>query len=149
MSTTLKSEISISAPIEKVWQSSMNPEYVTQWLTNCEGIEHLSGRPGTVGSKSKLTFWERGKKVEMQEEIVKVKVNKEFALKIVDPWVLSYNKLSFRYEDGVTVVNQQAKCHPKTIFMKMLMPFIKRSLQKRINNDLANLKKLLESQNKQ
>ncbi len=63
--------VEINQPIEKVIELFDNPDNMKHWQDGFVGFEHLSGKAGKVGAKSRITytFGKKGKTMELIETI--------------------------------------------------------------------------------
>jgi hypothetical protein len=59
----------INAPLEEVIKRFDNVEMMKEWMPGLVKFEHLSGEPGQVGAKSKLTYQMGKRTIEMIETI--------------------------------------------------------------------------------
>jgi carbon monoxide dehydrogenase subunit G len=64
-------EITIDRPRSRVVELFDNPDNLKHWMPGLQSFEPLTGKPGTVGSKAKLTFLMNNRKLEMVETITK------------------------------------------------------------------------------
>jgi len=71
-------EIEINQPVQKVIKLFDNPDNLSKWMEGLQSFEHLSGTPGEVGSKSKLTFLMGKRKMEMIETVTVRNLPEEF-----------------------------------------------------------------------
>ena len=72
-------EIEIDQPRDKVIELWDNIDNLAFWQPGYLGCEHLSGEPGAVGAKSKLSYKNRGREVVIVETITSAKLPDEFA----------------------------------------------------------------------
>ncbi|MGB0177558.1 MAG: SRPBCC family protein [Owenweeksia sp.] len=70
--------IEIDRPRKEVVQLFDNPENLKEWQPGFQGLEHLSGEPGTEGAKSKILYKMGKRNIEMIETIVKHNLPDEF-----------------------------------------------------------------------
>lgn len=62
-------ETTINAPIDEVIKRFDNVDTLKEWMPGLVSFEHLSGEPGQVGAKSKLTYQMGKRTIEMIETI--------------------------------------------------------------------------------
>jgi uncharacterized membrane protein len=141
----IENSIEIDQPPPVVFDFLMDEENLPLWLTNFIRIEHISGEPGEVGCTSKHVYNENGRVIELMEEITAVKKNQMVAAKYVgaqfDMEVIYHLKSAG--ENG-TQLHLSSDITSKGFFMKIMTPFIKKSIQKRGIQDLVNLKNAIE-----
>ena len=80
MSIKYTLEQTINQPIDKVVELMENPDNFKEWQPGFISLEHISGEPGQVGSKSKLKYDMGKRQVEMIETITKRNLPHEFDL---------------------------------------------------------------------
>lgn len=62
-------QTTINAPIDEVIKRFDNADMMKEWMPGLVKFEHISGEPGQVGAKSKLTYQMGKRTVEMIETI--------------------------------------------------------------------------------
>ena len=72
-------EIEIELPVKKVVALFDNPDNMKKWMTGLERFEPLSGIPGQVGAKSRITFKMRQGTMELIETITVRNLPHEFS----------------------------------------------------------------------
>ncbi len=58
--STVNLKIEIDAPIERVWETIMDPERLEEWVTIHRSVDHVSERPMTQGSTMDQVLQMRG-----------------------------------------------------------------------------------------
>lgn len=71
-------EITIDKPRSRVVELFDNPDNLKHWMPGLVSFEPLSGKPGEVDSKARLTFMMNNRKLEMIETITKRALPDEF-----------------------------------------------------------------------
>ena len=72
-------EIEINSPREKVIELFDNSDNLMKWQTGLKRFDHISGIPGEEGAKSRLTYIENGRELEMTETIIKKELPEKFS----------------------------------------------------------------------
>lgn len=147
MANSIKVTVTVNAPVEKVWDIFMNPDYLKHWLTGFVSIEHLDGTIGEKGSTSKMKFIERGKELEVIEKVLFINPLQQYSFEIQHGALSTLTDVRFISIGQVTEIIQAVQFTPKGLFMKLFMPLMKGEMKKRMANDLKNLKIFIE-QNK-
>lgn len=141
----IEHSIEIDQPPPVVFEFLMEEENLPLWLTNFIRIEHTSGEPGEVGSTSKHVYNENGRMIELMEEITGIKKNQMVSAKYVgaqfDMEVIYHLK---PVGETGTQLTLSSDITSKGFFMKIVEPFVKKSIQKRGLQDLVNLKNAIE-----
>jgi hypothetical protein len=73
-----KIELEINLPIDVMLELFQDMDFMKKWQTEFVSLEVLEGEPGTVGSKSKLVYVNKGKTSEIIETIIKKELPNEF-----------------------------------------------------------------------
>lgn len=72
-------EIEINLPIDRVIELFDNVDHMKKWMNGLESFTNISGKPGQVGTKSKLLFKNGKKTMEMIETITVRNLPHEFS----------------------------------------------------------------------
>lgn len=139
-------DIEINQPVQKLIALFDNPENLYQWMEGLQKFEHLSGQPGEVGSKSKLTFLMGKRKMEMIETVTVRNLPEEFSgvyesksgLNLVTNRFIPISETKTKY------VNEQ-EFQLKGL-MKILAPLMIGLFKKQSMKYLVAFKKFAESQ---
>jgi uncharacterized protein YndB with AHSA1/START domain len=145
MANSIKVAVTVNAPVEKVWDIFINPDYLKHWLPGFVSIDHLDGEIGKQGSTHKMKFLERGKVSEVIEEVLFVDPMKQYSFDMRNESFSTLADVHFISIGQVTEIIQAVQFSPKGIFMKLLMPLVKGEMRKRMTNDLKKLKEFIES----
>ena len=92
-------EITINLPRKIVIELFDSEENLKKWQPGLISFEHVSGKKGTKGAKSKLLFDENGRKIEMIETILVSNFPDEFSSKYDAKGVENWSENHFS-EDG-------------------------------------------------
>ena len=144
MANSIKVTITVNEPVAKVWNIFMNPDYLKEWLTGFISVEHLDGVKGQVGSTNKLTFIERNRKIEVTEKILHLNPYQQYAFNMQGDAFDTLTDVRFISLGNVTEIIQAVQFKPKGIFMRLIFPFSKKIMEKRMLDDLHSLKKFIE-----
>jgi hypothetical protein len=69
----------INLPREKVVRLFDNPDNLSKWMDGLQVFDHISGKQGQPGAKSRLVFDHRGRRLEMIETILSRNLPEEFS----------------------------------------------------------------------
>jgi carbon monoxide dehydrogenase subunit G len=145
MANHSKVSVTISQPVETVWDKLMNPDNLKFWLTGFVSVEHFSGDYGKTGSVSKLKFLERGKEMEVTETAVLVKPNQQYTFNMTSPAFDVDTDIRLISFGNRTEMIQTVQFFPKQFFMKLFIPLIKGAMKKRMENELIRFKNFVET----
>lgn len=140
------SEIILNAPIEKVVELFDNPQNMHKWMHGLQSFEHLSGRPGHPGAKSKLTYDMNGRKVEMIETVTVRNLPDEFSGTYEAKGVFNIVKNKFqKISENQTRYLTENEFQFKG-FMKAIALLMPGAFKKQSNTFLKDFKAFVESE---
>ena len=138
-------EILIHKPLDEVYAAFDNPENMPRWLTGLQRTEQISGEPGQVGSVSKQIYLERGRIVEMIETITAHEPGRSFAGTLEAPGMKGTLRVAFEDRGDSTVLRFSGDFKGCSLIMRLLMPFMRGSINRRQVGDLETFKRLVEA----
>lgn len=144
-SITYSSEVSVNKSIKEA-QAVMNDESkISQWLKGITNIEHISGKKGTVGAVTKYTFNDNGQESIILETIKEIKPNESMSMSFIMEKVMNMDyKVEFKNVDGKTKITSSTTTKGEGMFMKSMIPFLKGTMQTQEDENMNNLKKLID-----
>ena len=138
-------ETVLEKPIDEVWRAFDDSENLKLWMPTLKEYQHLSGAPGQPGATSRLTFFENGRSIVMDETIVGRR----------EPFDLT---LRLDTEHGATDVVHRLESVPGgqtkwTLdaefafkgFSRFLAPLFRGVIRKRLHEDCNRFKEKLEA----
>ena len=137
----------INKPIKEVWKFFKDPDNLKFWLSGFQKFELVSGEPGSVGSKTKHYFLEKGKELVLDEEIIEIIPEKKFEGTLASSMMV--NTVTNYFNDlgnDQTEYSITADTAFKGFVWKQLGPLMKGEFKKRQEKDIQTLKQVLESQ---
>lgn len=144
-SISYDSEIVVDKSIEEAWAVMNDESKISDWLKGITNVEHVSGEKGTVGAVTRYTFNENGEESTVLETIKSIKPNEEVTMDFVMEGVMNMAyKIDFTDKDGKTHIKSSTTTKGEGIFMGGLVPFIKGSMQTQEDENMNNLKKLIQ-----
>src|SRR5688572_15255775 len=136
--------IEVKNPVEHVFKFLDDSDLAKQWIGGLESIEPLTAGGNRVGAKAKHIYVEDGRKIEMIEETLIYEPNKRVKIKgVTDGFELSVDYRLQATPTG-TRIDYEAETHMTSLMMKILAPLINWSNRKRVAEDFARLKALVE-----
>lgn len=137
-------EISVDKSINEAWAVMNDESKISQWLKGIKSMEHVSGEKGKVGAVTKYVFDENGQESEVIETIKEIRPNEsitmDFSMK--DVMDMEY-QVHFSEKDGKTNIKSETITKGHGIFMKSLLPFMTSTMQAQEDENMNNLKKLI------
>jgi hypothetical protein len=139
-------EVLINLPRQRVVELFDNPDNLKYWQEGLQSFENLSGKPGEVGTKSKLTFDMGGRKMEMIETILKRDLPDEFSGTYEAPGVFNIVENHFSEVDANTTRYVSVNEFRFTNFMMKMIGFLMPgSFKKTSQKYLEDFKKFAEA----
>ena len=139
-------EIEINQPIDKVIALFDNPDNMSKWMQGLQSFEHLSGKQGEVGAKSRLKFKMGKREIEMIETITVRNLPQEFSGTYEAKGVFNIVKNSFiKLSDSKTKYITENEFQ-FTGFMKVLGFLMPSAFKKQSYKYLLDFKNFAESQ---
>lgn len=142
----INTQVKVFKPRDVVWDYFNNPQNVTEWVTGLKEYQPTTGEHGKAGSKAKLTFKERDRKIVMSEEILVSKPPSEhtakFSSKDLDMII------NYQFDDDgkeTTTLTCSSEYKFRSLLLKVVSKlFLRSKLKDRQQQDLKNFKELVE-----
>lgn len=144
-SLSYSSEIMVNKSINEAWAVMNDESKISQWLKGIKEVEHVSGEKGTVGAVTKYTFDEEGQESTILETIHAIRPNEHIAMDFVMEGVMIMDyQVDFTEKDGKTHLKSSTVTKGVGMFMRSMVSFMKNSMQDQEDENMNNLKKLIE-----
>ena len=143
-----RTTIIIRKPIKEVWTFFKNPDNLKLWLSGFQKYEQVSGEPGTVGSKARHYFIEKGKELVLDEEIIEIIPEKKFVGTLGSPMMVN-NVINYFNDlgNGQTEYSISSDTQFKGFFWRQIGPLMKGEFKKRQEKDMQTFKQVVENTN--
>lgn len=138
-------EVEIDKPLKEVYAAFNNPDNMPRWLTGLQRVVQVRGERGQVGSVSKQIYLERGRTVEMIETITAHEPERFFEGTLEAPGMKCDLRVDFSDRGDKTLLRFGGDFQACTFLMRILMPFMKGSIQRRQCGDMETFKELVEA----
>lgn len=139
------SEIFVDKPIKEAWAVMNDESKISQWLKGITNIEHVSGKKGTVGAVTKYTFNEDGQESIIIETIKSIRPNEQITMNFAMEGVMDMDyKVDFNEKDGKTHIKSSTTTEGSGWLMRSMVSFMQNSMQAQEDENMENLKKLIE-----
>ena len=142
----IRTEVVIDADQKTVWRMFDNPDNLKKWQPTLKSVRTVSGEPGQPGAVSELVYEERGREIRMME----------FLTERREPHFMAGTYAS---DHGKAIVVNQFEDvgdgrtrwtawwnHTSRGLLRLLSPFMKRSMAKRLDDDLQRFKLMVETE---
>ncbi len=141
-------EIIVNKPIEESASVAQDEERMSEWLEGFKRIEHISGKPKTVGNVSNVYFAINGKEMVVKRTITAIKLSESMES------LSETDFMNMKYSIRMMPIGEKTKITSSTtvsgngIFAKSLMVFMAGSIKKQEETNLAKLKNTIEANTK-
>lgn len=144
-SISYDNEITVDKSVKEAWAVMSDESKITQWLKGITKIEHVSGEKGTVGAVTQYTFSDNGQESIILETIKSITPNEQIAMDFVMEDVMNMEyKIDFTNQNGKTLIKSSTVNKGEGMFMKSMVSFMKSSMQAQEDENMNNLKKLIQ-----
>ena len=144
---TFHTKLKINKPLSSVYITMGDPGRLSHWMTGFKKIEHLQGMPFCEGSKYRLTFSDGDHTYTIIEEIIKITWKKRLVVDMhADEMDIRMDLFFFRMDD-LTMIEGTYTLKPNTFWMRILLPWVKPAIKKRIEEEFGYFKKMMEETN--
>lgn len=138
-------EIVVNKPIEEAGYVAQDEERMGEWLEGFVKIEHVRGTPKTVGNVSNVYFTVNGKEMVVKRTITAIKLFESMES------LSETDFMTMEYSVKMTAIGERTKISSHTrvkgngLFARSLMVFMRGSLKKQEEMNLAKLKNTIEA----
>lgn len=135
----------IEQPVERVFAYTADFDHFTEWSTDVVSATLVTNGPTGVGTKARIVRQAIGQQFEMDFDLVDYELNRTIGFKGVMLGIPFSSRLSFEWLDGgsATRVTQSGEVDVPLVFF-LMEPVVGQVLRTTFENDLRNLKRLLE-----
>lgn len=139
-------EIKVCLPLEAFAKKMDNPENLKHWQKGLTSAEHLSGDPGVLGSKMKLTYKFGNRKMELIETITKINFPHEFHANYTSKSAQNIQQNFFEStEDDCTKWISKNEFIPLNLVMRILMFIMPSTFKKQTLKYMQDFKNFAEN----
>lgn len=146
MKTTVQTSIKIDRPPEEVAAVLLDAEKAVLWTTDLEKFEVLARPPGLVGSRARLHYKQGDRRYVMEDELLQVEPNRRYLSRVTGDVIEAEVETVLKPIGGSTQVDVRWSGSGKPLLLRLLLPFMRRSIARQTRKDLIKLKSVVESQ---
>lgn len=118
-----------------------------EWLEGFQTIENISGAPGQVGSRWRLTFAdEQGQPIVIEEEVTAYVPAERVAFVMDSDFALTQSETRFETAGEGSRIIMSARIQGKGWVWRSLMALSKKAIEVRSATDLGRLKRMIEAE---
>ena len=140
-----QSNILIKESVNKVYQYTVDPKNLKNWVHGFKQYKPQKGRRRTTGSTAVQVF-DDGELMEVKEEVLSNVANKEFVCRLSHKNMES--NVSYRFlnqGDALTKLVVQTDVRLKPAIFNLFSLFVKGPMRKQQDDDLKRLKRVIEN----
>lgn len=142
------SEIIVDKPLAESWAVTQDEEKLSEWLSEFQRTEPVSGTPGTVGAVLDVYFGEEGQEMKIRETITEIIPNQSISMTYESDFMNMDYQMTMTPINGKTKINSTTTASGNGIFSKSMMAMMAGSIKKQEDTNLVNLKKTIEANSK-
>jgi uncharacterized protein YndB with AHSA1/START domain len=141
--STHKVVIDIAAPPARVFRFLTDPGLLTRWIGGLQASEPLTAGGLRVGARSREILLERGRRSELVSEVTELQPERLLVTRLESSLLTAESRFELKSRAGGTVVHHRLVPRYRGVF-RLLAPFFARTVQNKLQSDLARLRKLAE-----
>lgn len=142
----LSYQMIINKPVKEVWDYFDDEKNLPKWLENLKSFEHVSGEAGSPGAVSHHNYLENGKEFTLVETIKERVPYEKFTGTMNHKTMNTDIEHYFTdLQDGRTSISCNMDVKFNTFVFKLLGPFMKGMMSKRMMGDFNRLKDCIEN----
>lgn len=145
MTRTIHS-LTINKPVEEVFAYINDEEHMTKWLSGLVSITPLDDGGARVGAKSRQVYNENGREFEMIEEMLIYKPNQHVKIKAESDMFDILAEYRLTPVNNGTRIDFESKLSFHNMLFKVMGLFMGGSSKKKVVEDFARLKALVEAE---
>ena len=145
MKTTVRTSITIARPPEGVTKVLLDAEKAVLWTSDLQRFEVLSKAPGLVGSRARLHYVQGGRPYVMEDELLEVEPNHRYLSRVTGDAIEAEVETLLTPNNGGTRITVRWTGSGKPLIVRLVLPFMRRSIRRQAQTDLMKLKELVET----
>lgn len=137
-------QVEVRASPDQVAEVLNAPEEAPKWQTGLSRMEVVRGGPNEVGSVARLDYSEGGRTFEMADELLECVPNRLWKSRVSGAGFSAMVETQLVETEAGTMVGFIWEGRPEALGARLLFPLMRRRVRKRIDADLAALRRLVE-----
>ena len=143
--TTFKITTIIDKPVDIVVEALMNPDNSPYWTKYLEKFEVVDGKPGLVGSVGRLHYRQKGRSYVLEDKLIYCEPGKKYISQVTGDAITAQVETILVSSGNKTEMSIEWTGKGKILILKLLLPFLRRSMIKQSSSELALFKNLVET----
>ncbi len=121
---------------------------LSKWIKGFKKSELVSGTANTKGAVSNVYIEERGEEMVMKETITAIQLNEHIGMTFTMDFMDMDYEMFFKEKEGKTTIISKSTTAGNGIIAKSMISFMKSTMKAQEDENLNNLKKLIEENTK-
>jgi hypothetical protein len=142
---TIEATIEIAQSPEVIAEALLDPENAVHWTSDLERFEVVSRSTGEVGSIAHLHYMQGGRRYVLEDRLEEMVPNEYFRSTVSGGGLKAQVETWLRSKNGSTEVIVRWSGTGTTLPVRILLPFMRRSIRRQTLKDLNALKSLIET----
>jgi uncharacterized protein YndB with AHSA1/START domain len=143
--TTVTTSITIDRPPRDVADTLLDADKAVLWTTDLRRFEVVARPPGLVGSRARLHYKQGEREYVMEDELLAFEPDRRFLSRVTGDAIEADVETLLSPTNGGTHVQVTWSGSGKHPILRLLLPFMRRSIARQAQADLLKLKALIES----
>ena len=145
MHVDVVTETDIARPPADVFAYAADPDHAPEWYVNIKAVEWKTPKPLAIGSQIAFIAQFLGRRIEYTYEVTELVPNERLVMRTAQgPFPMETTYTFAPNADGGTHMTLRNRGNPSG-FAAVVAPFMAKSMRRANRNDLALLKRILES----
>ena len=146
MKTTVTTSIAIDRAPREVADTLLDADKAVLWTSDLKRFEIVSRPSGLVGSRARLHYEQGDREYVMEDEMLEYEPDRRFLSRVTGDAIEAEVETLLSPTNGGTHVQVTWAGSGKPLILRLLLPFMRRSIERQAQADLLKLKALVESE---
>ncbi|MEM8906730.1 MAG: SRPBCC family protein [Bacteroidota bacterium] len=138
-------EVSVEKSIEEAWAVMSDETKLAEWIKGYQKTELVSGVANTVGAVSKIYIDDNGQEMVMQETITDIQPNALIAMTFTMDFMDMDYEMTLQEQAGKTLLRSKSTTSGNGFVAKSMIALMKGAMEAQEQENLNNLKKVIEA----
>lgn len=143
--TIFEVDIIINQPVDVVTEALTNPDNFPFWQTDLVKFEVIKGKAGEIGSLGHLHYSQKGKSYILEDKLIQCTPGEKYVSEVTGDALTAQVETLLIASGHKTKMILKWSGKGKVLFLKIILPFIRRKMMRRTKKELEIFKELLET----
>jgi hypothetical protein len=145
MGTTIRTQLFIRCPPEAIADVILDPALATEWTSDLERFEVVSGRPGEPGSMARLHYLQSGRRYVMTDTLIEAVPNCRYLSRVSGDALAAEVETTLTPSSDGTHLRIRWSGTGRSLLLRLVLPFMRRAIARQARADMLKLKQLVEA----